>query len=383
MLDQRMVTERAALMSEDERLIRIDGGFGYRASRCAFTEFALKRQETYTKTAKTYYLHGATAPRSTGHEWETYFSGETRFPGKCALDATDRQILIRDRMDSGRQGVSCYDCQKLCPFFQPPPVIKRPQSLGPSLQDMPGCGEDTPRIRVYELPKPGKLYIAGIDSAKGVKGGDHSVMAIADAVTGEEVAELHCQLKPRDFAYAVAGLYLLYNQCFLVPEENGPGAEIISILTDELGIQNVFADPERKRSLPDGSTVPFVGFLTTQSSKRERLVRALGQMMETGELKIRNSETLNELRNFVREAKELRAMTGAHDDRVIAWCLIAVGWSVVSREAALNPTVPGVQFPDGSAAELDRRWEEKNKHKLRGEEYVDDDVINFDNSVAS
>ena len=345
----------AGMRSDEERQLRLDGAFGYRSARCAFSEFGLERQIANIRDPKRMWLTGVEPPTTNGADWEAYFSGPTRFPSKCNLPSVDKSVLLGSQQISGRGGVACLDCVKRCPFYERPPVMSARMVFEPKMvaKQEPGAVP----VDVWEMPGKYSVYISGQDTAQGRLGGDFSVDEGFNAVTGEQAWELHCQLKPRQFAYATAGLYYLYNQHLMVPEYNGPGSQVISVWTEELGVKNIYADPTRKIRLPGGGSIPQPGFLTTEASKRDQLVRMLDEYLVSGDMKVRSARLLAELRNFVREGGKLAAMAGAHDDCTVGAGCAAVGWPYVNRTAAQNPDLPEVQYPDGSALALDSKFQ--------------------------
>ena len=386
-IDKDMLNEEVRFLSAEEEEIYIDGGFGFRQSKCAFTTFAVERQETYEKPPETYFLDGSFAPNEGNADFESYYGGTTRFPEGCKLPDIDRQILIKDREPLQKGGISCSDCLRLCHLYQPPPTSKVKKNVTPRLIKQriryPRDGNETPEVHIWELPIPGKVYISGLDTAEGLRHGDFSVIPFFDAMSGNQVAMLRGRWKTREFAYFSYGLRRLYGAAglptFCVPEYNGPGATVIDIWMNELGDRNIFFDPERKRTYANGTVAPFPGFLSTAPDKRNRLVAKLEAMMSEGLLKIRSSIVHDELRNFINDGKKLGAIKGSHDDSVISCCLVAVGWDRVRRSLVIDPDLPleGVDPQSVAWAEKHMNAKREETSDVRSEETMSPTLENF------
>ena len=363
-VDQETIAEDAELMSDEEREIRIHGGFGFRSGRCIFDTFTLERQQSFAKDPEPAVLTGCEPPRHGAADLVAYYNGTTRFPEKCLLEPLDRQILIKERKDTGHGGVACSDCVKRCVFYRPPPETKSALSaVSPRIEY--GRNHRGLDISIWSPPVHGRIYIAGTDVATGRKGGDYSVTDIYDAMTGEEVALLYGRWKEREFAYATWGMINLYNDALWVPECNGPGAIVIHVVMHELGYTNVYTDHSRMIKLASGASIPQVGYEANKATKRDMLFKHFIPMLEEAKMTIKNRHlSESEMPNFVRDRGSVGAVKGAHDDCVIAAALVSLGWDHVDRSVFTDPDgLIDVSYPRDSAAAVDKAWEDRERKK--------------------
>jgi hypothetical protein len=355
-MDKEDLENLILTMTDEEVEIRVDGGFGYKASRCVFSGFALERQQSYITEPKEYYLGGSFPPSQGTEDWNNYFGGSTRFPEGCVLPSVDKKILVHERMGSGRGGVACVNCPSICHLYQAPPLAKASWSLSPVFLESKEfdnlTGDVTPKLLIWELPVKGGLYIAGSDACRGRQGGDFAAFPVFNAMTGKQAALLYGRFRTMDFAFYSAGVSVLYNNCYIVPEANPPGDEVIMIWTEMLGLKNIYVDPVRKVRLPSGDTMPFIGFLTTGDSKRHQLVRRLEELCRAGVIQILHNDTVREMSNFISDSGKLGAIQGEHDDLVIGTGLVAVGWEHMSRIKLVEPDLP-IEDLDPESARYD------------------------------
>lgn len=84
-----------------------------------------------------------------------------------------------------------------------------------------------PGLRVYKLPKPGRAYVIGADTAEGNPASDDSTAGVLDAETGEQMAVLVGKFEP-----AVHGMYIdqtghFYNDAPVLVERNNHGHAVL------------------------------------------------------------------------------------------------------------------------------------------------------------
>ena len=97
---------------------------------------------------------------------------------------------------------------------------------------------DTTQIRIWKPPRVGQSYIAGIDMAEGVEGGDRSAIVIFNWRTLEQVASIHGNISIEPFSRAVVDIAKQYNNCMLIPERN-VGSDLITHIR-HLGYNKIY-----------------------------------------------------------------------------------------------------------------------------------------------
>ena len=174
----------------------------------------------------------------------------------------------------------------------------------------------TPPLRMWADPVEGKLYSLGVDTAEGLGHGDQSCVQVVRADNGEQVA-CYCDRIPPDLIAVIAvRMARLYNGGLLVVEANNHGIATLNALR-QMGYRSVYRRRQVNR-LYNRVTEEY-GFKTTRSTK-PLIISALDEALRNGELMIHESETIVELKGYVRD--EAGRMGGSpFDDRVIALAL--------------------------------------------------------------
>lgn len=176
-------------------------------------------------------------------------------------------------------------------------------------------------VKIWDLPKPGKVYYIGADPSGG-NGGDPGAAVVKDGYTGEQVATLHGYMDPDLFADELYKLGQYYNQAWINVESNNHGAAVI------LKLKGAYPNLYRRQQFDNiakrwSSTI---GFYTTNSDKVAITDNHVAACRE-GKFKTRDQKLLDEMGTFVQlagaQGKTLRreARTGCHDDLVMAAAL--------------------------------------------------------------
>ncbi len=186
-------------------------------------------------------------------------------------------------------------------------------TLPPALAGLPG-------LRVFAPPQPGNRYVAAADPAEGNPHSDESALVVLDAMSGAQVALLAAPIAPDLFALHAAALCRWYADAPLLVERNNHGHAVLGWLAEQ-GVELLHG--------PDGRP----GWLTTAVSKTRVWDEAARRIAAEG-CTIADGETAAQL--ALVEASTLRAPTGHHDDRAMAFVLAlhALG------SAAPPPTPP-------------------------------------------
>lgn len=180
-------------------------------------------------------------------------------------------------------------------------------------------------LRIWEQPKELHQYAIGADVAEGVNQ-DASCAQVIDCKTGRHVA---CYWSDAaDIDNYAAELYKLghyYFKAEICIESNNHGNGVIALMGGSVGglaysnlyKRVVYEEFTQKRS-------KIIGFKTTSITK-PRIIENLKNALRDGEVTTNDKHTIQELGNYVRDAKT--GKTGAkgtsHDDRVMA---LALAW---------------------------------------------------------
>jgi len=80
---------------------------------------------------------------------------------------------------------------------------------------------------VWHRPEPGARYIAAMDIAEGVEGGDWTYLSIHRRDTMEQVAAWHGHIRPKDAARLAVEKCIAYNRAEVLPERNNHGITVV------------------------------------------------------------------------------------------------------------------------------------------------------------
>ncbi|AKE44698.1 terminase large subunit [Sinorhizobium phage phiM9] len=171
-------------------------------------------------------------------------------------------------------------------------------------------------FEIFELPREGHSYIAGVDNAEG-KGQDSSTITIIDVTTKpfKQVATFaDNRISPLLFPHKIKKLCEIYNNALCIVENNSIGLTVASSLFLDLEYENMY--------LSNTINEMGIGVRTTRPMKQLgcQLLRSL---LEKGALEIRSEKSLKELQNFVPKNGTYAAAPGEHDDLVANLWLVA------------------------------------------------------------
>jgi hypothetical protein len=159
---------------------------------------------------------------------------------------------------------------------------------------------------VFLPPEAGHSYVIGADPAEGNPQSDESAATVVDATTGEQCALVAGRYDPAVFASYVDSLSKVYGRCPVMVERNNHGHAVILWLR-EFGTAQIYNGLDRKP-----------GWMTTGNSK-PLAVDNVADALRDGQTTIHDNATMMQLAGL--EGSTLRAPTGEHDDRAMAFIL--------------------------------------------------------------
>lgn len=175
-------------------------------------------------------------------------------------------------------------------------------------------------LKVWKMPDDLGQYVIGADAAEGVAEGDYACAQVLDKRSMEQVAVWHGRVDPDVFGRELYRLGMYYNEAFIAPERNSIGIAAILTLRN-LYYPNLYIR-ESVGQVQD-KLKPEIGWITNMQTKP--IMVAEGQRAIRDKLVMIHDEgTINELFSYQYDDQgHTNAVTGAHDDRVIA-LLIAI-----------------------------------------------------------
>lgn len=174
---------------------------------------------------------------------------------------------------------------------------------------------------MYENPIQGQKYYIGVDSSEGI-GKDYSTCIVMDK-DGKEVAMFkNNKIKPYEFASFVNELGRYFNKAYLVVEKASGGHSVIERLRYDYKYMNM----AKYKSYDQFNRVQWqIGF-DTNSKTKGLIINDLREMFEKGLILINSADTVEEMKVFeIKENGSMGAMSGYHDDLVMATALAIVG----------------------------------------------------------
>ena len=172
---------------------------------------------------------------------------------------------------------------------------------------------------IYDLPVEGETYVLGADTAEGITQAGRSDYCSADvlhAKTGAQVAHLHGKWDTREYAMILDELARFFCMALLAPERNNHGHAVISTLMHECEYPNLYEHEEYDSKTASSARKP--GWPTSVKSKT-LMLDTLASDLLSGDVRIKNAETVREMMTFVKKPGGKAGGEGAsHDDCVIS-----------------------------------------------------------------
>lgn len=213
-----------------------------------------------------------------------------------------------------------------------PMVLSRLESIDPLRK--------SEEISVFKEPIPNHRYMVIADTARGVSG-DYSAFLVIDVTMPPYEVVAHFRMntiKPETYPNYIAHAAKIYNDAYVLAEDNDVGAQIISILVYDLDCENVMQTGTAGRAgtmLNAGNNQKF-GIRTTSSVKRIGCF-TMKSIVEHDQIILNSEELVNELQSFISSGKSFEAQEGRHDD--LAMCLVLFSWAT-TQTAFLDITEP-------------------------------------------
>jgi len=186
------------------------------------------------------------------------------------------------------------------------------------------------RLVIWELPKPGNLYVTAVDASHGLAQDNAAVEVVRVGNrrrSDEQVAEWAGDLPPGDLAVVAAVIGRIYRDKgsdldSLMAVESNPGSPgtTTQLVLQQLGYNNLYIDhnPHSTR----GNYKDRYGWWTTTGT-RPLLINTLLEYLGKEEVVVNSPDLINEMGSFVRTQApsgriHIAAFDGYTDDRLIA-----------------------------------------------------------------
>mgnify|MGYP003643299989 CR=1 FL=1 len=170
----------------------------------------------------------------------------------------------------------------------------------------------------YKVIDPGESYTIGADVAMGVRGGDWSVAQVLDSKK-RQVATYRAQVHPDYFATVLSKLGELFNQAYIIVENNSHGILTCTRLGKDLAYPYFYTELQVDK-LTERETLKL-GFTTTSKTK-PLIIDQLRAVVREGGLELNDKNTIREMLTYiVTQSGGMEAESGCFDDCVMALAL--------------------------------------------------------------
>lgn len=173
------------------------------------------------------------------------------------------------------------------------------------------------KLRIYEKPKDGALYVIGVDVGKGT--GEHNSVATVARIDSvvpikmEQVAVYQDNLTDvYKFTEIIDRLSYYYKNAYIMCENNSEGAAVINRL---------WWDFENENLVNSGSKAVNLGIRASRTTK-PNAVLLMKKVIEDGSIRLVDRNTVEELASFIEEGNKFFGKDKPDD------CVSALYWAI-------------------------------------------------------
>lgn len=187
--------------------------------------------------------------------------------------------------------------------------------------------------KIWDLPKEGRIYAAGVDVAEGV-GKDSTVVQILDLTdlhAINQVAVYSCNtITPIEFTSKLHEILLQWGSPLLLIERDKCGAQVVDNLRKDYQYENIISHGYKELNR---SVIPL-GVVCHTNTKYDNVINQRYWINTLDAVRINDLHTVEELRDFVRMPNGTwKAKNDKHDDRVMSlgWALLILHEKLVTK----------------------------------------------------
>ena len=188
---------------------------------------------------------------------------------------------------------------------------------------------------LWSAPDPERSYVVGVDVSEGVDQAASvvQILDITDLTTIKQVAVFHSNnISPYNFTSKLNEILEHWGKPLALIERNNCGAQVVDNLKNQYSYENIVTYiPNMKKT---DSSRP--GVLAHTNTKYKGVMNMRYWVNELNAVKIRDINTINEIKNFIRMPNgtwRARAGTDMWDDRVMSliWALMILETTLTER----------------------------------------------------
>jgi hypothetical protein len=195
-------------------------------------------------------------------------------------------------------GIHGFNQEFACKFLGSTNTVINPEVLRTLLSkdENPTFFDLKDRLRIYEKPKEGAKYVLGVDPAKGTGEHDSTIQILRINSTMpidlEQVAVFEDNLTDvYEFSQIIHRLSIYYNNAYILCENNGEGAAVIS---------QIWWHWENENLVNSGSKEASLGIRSGKNTK-PKAVLLMKKLIEDGSIDLKDRETIEQLGSYIEE----------------------------------------------------------------------------------
>lgn len=195
------------------------------------------------------------------------------------------------------------------------------------------------KYKIWELPDPDRIYIAGVDTSDGV-GGDYSCIKILDVTDLREiieVAEFYDNMTPvPEFTNICWDILSHWGRPICCIERNNQGGQVADRLAYDYGYGKLVSWGGK---MAGRKSTQLIGMISQRNTKYNACANARYYYSDAQAVVFRNKNSLEELfKDFVKVNDTWQAISGKHDDRTMAlvWALKVLDKDIVEEYFILD-----------------------------------------------
>lgn len=273
----------------------------------------------------------SSTPLGYNHFWKFWNDAQNGRNGFTPLFIPYWEIPGRDEKWAEEQrkllGELKYNQEILCNFLGSSLTLINSDTIAQLSPSPPVYSKDG--LDIFEKPQKGNVYVAVVDTAKGV-GGDYSAFTVIDISTLPY--KLVCkyrnnQVSPMLYPAIIQKIGREYNEAYVLIEINS-SEQVATILHDDYEYENIIFV---NRSSKNGQVVSggFGGGKTQLGVMTDKKVKRIGcfnfkSLMEEKKLLLPDADVISEISTFIESKNSYAADEGYNDDLVMT--LVLFSW---------------------------------------------------------
>lgn len=273
----------------------------------------------------------SSTPLGYNHFWKFWNDAQNGRNGFTPLFIPYWEIPGRDEKWAEEQrkllGELKYNQEILCNFLGSSLTLINSDTIAQLSPSPPVYSKDG--LDIFEKPQKGNVYVAVVDTAKGV-GGDYSAFIVIDI--SSLPYKLVCkyrnnQVSPMLYPAIIQKIGREYNEAYVLIEINS-SEQVATILHDDYEYENIIFV---NRSSKNGQVVSggFGGGKTQLGVMTDKKVKRIGcfnfkSLMEEKKLLLPDADVISEISTFIESKNSYAADEGYNDDLVMT--LVLFSW---------------------------------------------------------